>query len=647
MASINVWQHSVSDPVLQFKDDSNDTYKATHVIVRSAMFKDGVMKVHKVMELYSANPANTSIMLNEKSTPSCLALYVRMCKDCAFHIATAKVYTREMVENATENWQRIVLKNNASERITEISIRTVEKATSKNEKFWYISGAIQGCKDDDWECPTNTIGKNCLPCNILVKETCGSGRIYYTSENNTFCSCSAGYKMNAQSKDCTDQCLPGTYGHNCKRQCRRCANRTCNNVDGSCECEVNFTGKTCNQPILPIVKKAPTLIMAQQQKLQINLNLEYDGQLTATHYQIQYKQQGREWRNGIKSEYQSAQGTLDVNDLTPNTNYWIRVILHVKDNRVYDGNHIPILITKTVCADLNKPSIYLTQLVTSNSTSVAVMYPRKEVCHPLLQFRVCLSREFMLECHTLDNTASFNDLDYYTDYKVELQKNEITTSTWTIQTNEGPPEQVQNVRHGKTTNTNIELVWDVPKKKNGKIMGYRVQYYRTSNKACPNMTQVESQSNTINVEGNSALIDNLEPYSTYEALIWAFTTYEGSPNTFKFDTMESSTLMKQEFPKPTYTSSKDTLDVHFQWNCSTWGGPAIFAVNLVCKSPWCNGSTEKKLGLISFNTSLPKSLKFSTISYTNYTVMMSLERNNVSISKNSLFRKGPSERKET
>ncbi|GJQ70833.1 putative axon guidance receptor, partial [Trypoxylus dichotomus] len=562
--SISVYQR-------KFKDDSNDTYKVTHVIVRSAMFKDGFMKVHKVMTLYSANPANASITLNEKSTPSCLAFYVRMCEDCAFHIATAsagKVYTREMVKNATENWQRIALKNNASERITEISIRTVEKATSKNEKFWYIGDATQGCNDDvisimkgnkgccyalkysrlsacpkdmincivedkDWECPTNTIGKNCLPCNILGKETCGSGKIYYTAENNTFCSCSAGYKMNPQSKDCTDQCLPGTYGHNCKRQCGRCANKTCNNVDGSCECEVNFIGKTCNQPILPIVKKAPTLIMAQQQKLQINLNLEYDGQLTATHYQIQYKQQGREWRNGIKSEYQSAQGTLDVNDLTPNTNYWIRVILHVKDNRVYDGNHIPILITKTVCADLNKPSIYLTQLVTSNSTSVAVMDPRKEVCHPLSQFRVCLSREFMLECHTLDNTASFNDLDYYTDYKVELQKNEITTSTWTIQTNEGPPEQVQNIRHGKTTDTNIELVWDVPKKKNGKIMGYRVKYYRTSNKACPNMTQVESQSNTINVEGNSALIDNLEPYSTYEALIWAFTTYEGSPNTFK------------------------------------------------------------------------------------------------------------------
>ncbi|GJQ88789.1 hypothetical protein Trydic_g20123, partial [Trypoxylus dichotomus] len=120
-------------------------------------------------------------------------------------------------------------------------------------------------------------------------------------------------------------------------------------------------------------------------------------------------------------------------------------------------------------------------------------------------------------------------------------------------------------------NTIAELTWDAPAKTNGKIRGYQVQYHRTSSKACFPAEQREYQSNTVNVTNNSVLLNFLAPYSNYEGHIGAFTSHEGTRQPFRFETMETKVPTEPEFPISTHYRTKK-LNVNLHWNCSTLEG---------------------------------------------------------------------------
>ncbi|GJQ88662.1 hypothetical protein Trydic_g15227, partial [Trypoxylus dichotomus] len=264
------------------------------------------------------------ITISSTLKPTCLSVYVRTCRTCALHAwidnRTGNVIKEETVKNA-ENWRRIVLKSNSG--ISDISVRA-ERTEAGNNLFWYVSSTIQQCEgviptkkgdigccfalkyphlkicardfmtyefeDTGFECPSNTIGRNCLLCNLFGRSDCGNSKLCYTkSKGDILCSCAAGYKSNLQS-NCLVRCSPGTYGHNCRKQCGKCMEKACNHIDGNCSnCQTNFDGKTCHEPILPILKEAPKIANAEHRQITIKISLEYDGREKPMYYQIQYK----------------------------------------------------------------------------------------------------------------------------------------------------------------------------------------------------------------------------------------------------------------------------------------------------------------------------------------------------------------------
>ncbi|GJQ88775.1 hypothetical protein Trydic_g20293, partial [Trypoxylus dichotomus] len=159
----------------------------------------------------------------------------------------------------------------------------------------------------------------------------------------------------------------------------------------------------------------------------------------------------------------SPSGTQQIDNLKPNTNYTVRVLLYTSDQRVYDGNYVPISRSQTRCVDLDQD--YLHQIVTGKSITVSVVHANDEICYPLSQFELCIDG-YWHTCRVIQKAVTFDHLDYYVNYTITLRKNKADMKTWTIQTHEGPPERVQYI-HANTSNTIAELTWDAPAKTNG------------------------------------------------------------------------------------------------------------------------------------------------------------------------------------
>ncbi|KRT85073.1 Fibronectin domain-containing protein, partial [Oryctes borbonicus] len=349
----------------------------------------------------------------------------------------------------------------------------------------------------------------------------------------------------------------------------------------------------------------------------------------------------KQWLNSKLQKQLGAATNHDIDELQPGTQYTVRVLLYTNTSEVYDGMRVPELRTATTCTDPDQT--YLSQKAAGTSFRVAFLNTNEELCRPLSQFKLCLWKvgdgfwTGQQRCQTIQDTVTFTNLEYYVNYTVELQKATNTISTWTIQTDEGPPERVQNIRVGKKTNTSVVLTWDDPRTRNGKIRGYCVEYFRTASHACLSTTPVEKKKNKVKVTRNSIRIDSLAPYSTYQVNIWALTTQKGDGEAYKFETNQTKNPTQQEFPTLLYLDS-NKLDITLQWDCTILEGPVTFYAELACKSSWCSSTTERSQ---HFFHVLPNTLSFPIIGYTDYILTMYLSRNDFQISKDVSLRTPP------
>ncbi|XP_066297726.1 ephrin type-B receptor 3-like [Branchiostoma lanceolatum] len=119
----------------------------------------------------------------------------------------------------------------------------------------------------------------------------------------------------------------------------------------------------------------------------------------------------------------------------------------------------------------------------------------------------------------LNNTmVTIEGLMAYTKYRFEVHAENGVSSTSrvkdrfesiTLKTNVAPPSQIQSIIQAASTETAMTIEWSVPSQPNGKILEYRVQFYRARDG--PGMTAI------IKVDGDvqSATVENLENGEEY------------------------------------------------------------------------------------------------------------------------------------
>ncbi|KAI4467452.1 receptor-type tyrosine-protein phosphatase [Holotrichia oblita] len=204
------------------------------------------------------------------------------------------------------------------------------------------------------------------------------------------------------------------------------------------------------------------------------------------------------------------------------------------------------------------------------------------------------------------------------------------------------PGKVENFRLDSVTNTSLELSWDEPKKKNGNIQGYRIEYSHSRWKGC-SIIQSYVGVTTRTVVDTKVRLHPLLPYSLYFIKIWAFTVYDGISITVPFDTSETEIPTKRELPQVTFIrSSRKSYLITFHWNCIDIEGTFQFTAILICTSEWCVNKTQN---IVEKATNFKESLKYTVpvFGYTNYTVRMFIVRNNANTSKDTKIQTSPTE----
>ncbi|CAH1364015.1 unnamed protein product [Tenebrio molitor] len=166
-----------------------------------------------------------------------------------------------------------------------------EKATcqlmSDNKKIITFNNSVEVSES---ECPENTIGEFCVPCNWIY-ENCK----YIKICDNDKCVCSSGY--NSANENCYNQCESGRYGRGCKKSCGKCSYNyynMCNRIDGTCSsCTDGFSGPRCDIPRSIIFARPPDVTDVKYTEAIVHVtdftlnNTSYNEMPSA--YTIQYK----------------------------------------------------------------------------------------------------------------------------------------------------------------------------------------------------------------------------------------------------------------------------------------------------------------------------------------------------------------------
>ncbi|KAK9687957.1 hypothetical protein QE152_g35898 [Popillia japonica] len=134
---------------LEYNDTSADRIAVSHVIVRSGVTQKAFMKVHtvRVLPLPQHSAAPTTIALKSSRASSCIALYLRTCRNCG----------RQNEE--VDGWQRIIFRDKENSIGTNSTISII--STQSGSGTSNISSTIENC--EVLNCPRDTIGGNCLP----------------------------------------------------------------------------------------------------------------------------------------------------------------------------------------------------------------------------------------------------------------------------------------------------------------------------------------------------------------------------------------------------------------------------------------------------------------------------------------------------
>ncbi|XP_065168452.1 uncharacterized protein [Atheta coriaria] len=190
-------------------------------------------------------------------------------------------------------------------------------------------------------------------------------------------------------------------------------------------------------------------------------------------------------------------------------------------------------------------------------------------------------------------------LNIFTDYTVQLTKNNKIIHNIIFTTDESVPNKVRNITIISSSSSDLSVIWEAPTPVLGIITNYHVTWMFLAKRSCENENQnfiIQSR----NVTTTAITLDNLKPYSIYR-------------NTDATETNQLNTFNNK------IITFETSIQIDLVVDCEHWSGPIYLNTYAICKSEWCEGEEMNRTKHLQYNDLITLD---SLLPYTNYKLVL-------------------------
>ncbi|CAH1363932.1 unnamed protein product, partial [Tenebrio molitor] len=619
--------------------DKQELINVTYMIIHSKMV-NALWKIHQVEFIYT-NEETNKIQLGTTFSPTenylCVSMYLLMCDSCKVKLtlldvdSNVNVIEQDFSQLVSSEWREIkLISENKLYQYNNFKLLVSTVGGSRDQRFWAID-RVRLCQKKEFrmiglseketcqlmsddnkiitfrdslqvsesECPENTIGEFCVPCQWIYTKC-----ELIKNCNNDKCVCSSGY--NAWNTYCY-QCQNGWYGHGCKKSCGNCYYLSCNKIDGTCSpCANGFSGARCDIPPSIIFTNPPEISDVKYTEATVQVT-DFTFDSTSYNeppyaYTIQYKQQIKIQNGSNKNPNWITYDVLYpfniphaivINNLKADTTYFVRgvIIISIQYQQYYYlGSHLKFKEFTTYCEEISLDNI---EIKSTNITAFVSLKTR-------IKNTVCKLEKYLIYLHetgkrgSLDNgVVYFDGLDPFTHYTIIFQRDTEDHQKKKFQTTEGVPQQVLNLKLANKSSSTIYIKWEQPSSINGVLKHYIVTYRHVSYLACKQQPTTPSAEHTLRVTETSTTIKDLIPYSIYSICVFAENTkLKGLPSQFLIETLPAEEIESEEISGVTVTPGTYGVIIELSPNCEKIRGQLVVNTTVICTNEWCKNQNR-------------------------------------------------------
>ncbi|XP_034178249.2 uncharacterized protein LOC117603333 [Osmia lignaria lignaria] len=439
-----------------------------------------------------------------------------------------------------------------------------------------VNSALDARFDSDFEdpqCVDYMVGPYCsINCFYQLEQDTDCRGTVICDQNG--CTCPPGFV----GKNCRSNCDVGQYGHGCKQTCGWCKGNNCNFKTGHCKSGCDNSKRYNIPPFCKIgidVLPPPDIDFLNETVVRAVVPVMEQYKLIPTTYRFIVQKEGEADTRFIGDYTEIGNDTIQMigytDDLEPGISYQISCILYTNDPVSIPGKWTNFTTRCTSTTNFQVKATNTSLTLRKHQKAVPNSCPDRwyDFIFQNVETQVQINKGILFKL-----PHEFGNLTPYTLYKITISKGKAVLFSREIQTLEGVPSQVQNIKKLLFPNGDVTLKWDPPRNLNGMITKYEAVFQIQRYIGCENRLVQPRKNNTISTSTafTSITFSNLTPYAHYVAKIAACTSYCGLEETIEFSTPQT------EIPTEKYTNLR-VQNYTLMWDppkdCTTISGPII------------------------------------------------------------------------